>query len=54
VLRVSYARLTAAQWHELYPRAILDEVQKEPRLVESIKSVYDQWSEPRYILRMGR
>lgn len=50
VLRVSYARLTAAQWHELYPRAILDEVQKEPRLVESIKSVYDQWSEPRYIL----
>jgi len=54
VLRVSYAHLTAAQWHELYPRAILDEVQKEPRLVESIKSVYDQWSEPRYILRMGR
>ena len=25
-------------------------MQKEPRLVESIKSVYDQWAEPRYIL----
>jgi len=28
----------------------LDEVQKEPQLVESIKSVYDQFPEPRYIL----
>jgi predicted AAA+ superfamily ATPase len=50
VLRVQYARLTAAQWKELYPYAILDEVQKEPRLIESIKSVYDQWPEPRYAL----
>jgi len=36
-------------WRELYPKAILDEVQKEPSLIESIKSVYDQWTEPRYI-----
>lgn len=43
-------RLTAAQWRDLYPRAILDEVQKRPQLVESIKAVYDQWEEPRYIL----
>ena len=50
VLRGSYARLTALQWKELYPNAILDEVQKEPRLIESIKSVYDQWTEPRYVL----
>ena len=28
VLRGTYARLTAAQWRELYPKAILDEVQK--------------------------
>ncbi|GBR76648.1 putative AAA family ATPase [Candidatus Termititenax persephonae] len=48
--RIQYAKLTAAQWQELYPRAILDEVQKEPQLVESIKSVYDQWPQPRYIL----
>jgi len=49
ILRGTYARLTAAQWRELYPKAILDEVQKEPSLIESIKSVYDQWTEPRYI-----
>jgi len=50
VARGQYIKLTATQWKELYPLAILDEVQKEPRLVESIKSVYDQWSESRYIL----
>lgn len=50
VLRNAYASLTASQWKELYPKAILDEVQKEPRLIESIKSVYDQWEEPRYVL----
>ncbi len=50
VLRQDYARLTAAQWKESYPKAILDEVQKEPGLIESIKSVYDQYPEPRYLL----
>ena len=50
VLRSQYAQLPAPRWRDLYPRAILDEVQKEPRLIESVKSVYDQWPEPRYIL----
>ncbi len=50
VLRSRYTQLSALQWKNLYPRAILDEVQKEPILIESIKSVYDQWNEPRYIL----
>lgn len=45
-----YKKLTASQWRSNFPRAILDEVQKEPQLVESIKSVYDQFPEPRYIL----
>jgi len=45
-----YKLLTADQWKSIYPRAILDEVQKEPQLIESIKSVYDQFPEPRYIL----
>jgi len=45
-----YKSLTAAQWNSNYPKAILDEVQKEPQLIESIKSVYDQFPEPRYIL----
>ncbi len=50
VLRGQYSGLTASQWKTLYPAAILDEVQKEPALIESIKSVYDQWEEPRYFL----
>ena len=45
-----YKKLTASQWSSLYPKAILDEVQKEPQLVESIKSVYDQFPKPKYIL----
>jgi len=49
-MRGTYAALTAGQWRSLYPKAILDEVQKEPLLIESIKSVYDQWPEPRYLL----
>lgn len=50
VMRGQYAQLTAEQWKTLYPNAILDEVQKEPILIESIKSVYDQWEDPRYLL----
>ena len=50
VTRADYRRLTSAQWRSLYPKAILDEVQKEPQLIESIKAVWDQWAEPRYIL----
>ena len=45
-----YKRLTASQWESFYPQAIIDEVQKEPQLVESIKAVYDQFPDPRYIL----
>jgi predicted AAA+ superfamily ATPase len=48
--RGAYAKLTAAQWKELYPKAILDEVQKEPSLIESIKSVYDRYRDVRYVL----
>lgn len=50
VLRSQYSLLTASQWEKMYPNAILDEVQKEPRLIESIKSVYDQYPDPRYVL----
>lgn len=45
-----YKKLSASQWNLLYPNAIIDEVQKEPQLVESIKSVYDQFPGPKYIL----
>jgi predicted AAA+ superfamily ATPase len=50
IMRLDYKELTAKQWQALYPLASLDEVQKEPQLIESIKSVYDQFSETRYIL----
>ncbi len=50
VLVSEYKDLTASQWQTLYPEAIIDEIQKEPQLVESIKSVYDQFPETRYIL----
>lgn len=50
VTRRQYTMLTSGQWKELYPKAILDEIQKEPQLIESIKAVYDQWDEPRYIM----
>ena len=50
VLRIQYKQLTAAQWKKFYPEAILDEVQKEPVLIESVKSVYDQYHDVRYVL----
>jgi len=50
VMRENYKTLTAQQWAQTYPHAILDEVQKEPSLIESIKSVYDQYDDPKYLL----
>jgi len=46
----SYLNLTAHQWAKLQPNALLDEVQKEPRIIESIKAAYDQFDELRYVL----
>lgn len=45
-----YKNFTASLWHELYTCAALDEIQKEPQLVESIKATYDQYDDVRYIL----
>jgi len=50
VSRKTYQQLTAQQWAKLYPKALLDEIQKEPALIESIKATYDQFDESRYIL----
>ena len=50
VKSATYQALTADQWHLMYPKAALDEVQKVPALVESIKSVYDQFDDARYAL----
>ncbi len=48
--RPAFAALSAHQWHQLYPQAILDEVQKAPSLVDSVKAVCDQHEDARYIL----
>lgn len=50
VRRQAYAQLSASQWKANYPKASLDEVQKESILVESIKAVYDQFSDTHYNL----
>jgi predicted AAA+ superfamily ATPase len=50
VLLGQYTSLTASQWHEYYPHAVLDEVQKVPILIESIKAVYDQFPNTGYVL----
>lgn len=50
IMRSRYLELAASQWKTMFPFAILDEVQKEPLVIESIKSVYDQWPDPKYFL----
>jgi predicted AAA+ superfamily ATPase len=50
VLIDQYTSLTASQWHEYFPHSILDEVQKAPVLIESIKTVYDQFPDTSYVL----
>lgn len=48
--RQLFSGLTAQQWIEAYPSSILDEIQKEPSLMEMIKSAYDQSAAVKYIL----
>jgi hypothetical protein len=50
VLRAAYTSLTAPQWYKQYPEAILDEVQKAPSLIETVKAVYDEYPDSRYLL----
>ncbi|MDP6775530.1 MAG: ATP-binding protein [Candidatus Latescibacteria bacterium] len=50
VVRPAFTGLSAAQWHRQYPVAILDEVQKAPSLIESVKATYDQYPDTRHIL----
>lgn len=50
VLRPEYARLSAGRWAEEYPQAVLDEIQKAPQIIETVKAVYDESADSRYIL----
>ena len=50
ISRPDYARLSAVQWYQQHPVVILDEIQKLPQLIESVKAVYDQFSDARFVL----
>jgi predicted AAA+ superfamily ATPase len=50
MVRPSYTRLSATEWIERFPQAVLDEVQKAPSLIESIKAAYDASEAVRYLL----
>ncbi len=50
VMRTQYASLTASQWNLHFPFAILDEVQKSPSLVETVKSVHQLNEHARFVL----
>jgi len=50
ITRPDFAALSAVQWHEQYPIVILDEIQKLPQLIESVKAVYDQFADARFVL----
>ena len=43
-------KLTAEQWKSLYSKAVLDEIQTEPALINSIKATCDQFPDTRYLL----
>lgn len=50
VTRAQYMNLSAEQWYQSYPKAILDEVQKAPKIIDTVKAVYETHDDARYIL----
>ena len=50
IQRAGLKSIGTDQWHSTFPIAALDEVQKEPALIESIKAVYDKYKDSKYIL----
>ena len=50
IARPDFIALSAAQWQQRCHRVILDEIQKAPSIVESVKAVYDRYTETRAIL----
>jgi len=49
-VRTALTQLTSAQWFARHPRAVLDEVQKAPLMMEIIKAVHDAEPSARYVL----
>jgi uncharacterized protein len=50
VAAADWASLPATAWVARYPRAILDEVQKVPSLLDTIKAAHDAEPATRYVL----
>ncbi len=50
IARPEFSRLSAKDWAKRYPFAVIDEVQKLPSLMETVKACYDQYPNVRYVL----
>ena len=50
IARPEFSRLSAKDGAKRYPLAVIDEVQKLPSLMETVKACYDQHPEVRYVL----
>ena len=50
IQRTALKNMGADQWFANLPVAAMDEIQKEPVLIDSIKAVYDKYKESKYIL----
>jgi predicted AAA+ superfamily ATPase len=50
MIRPDFSRLTAKDWINRYPLAVIDEIQKLPALMDSIKACYDSNPNVRYVL----
>jgi len=50
VERTAYERLSPAAFAQQYPRAVLDEIQKQPSFIGTVKAAADRHSHLRYVL----
>jgi predicted AAA+ superfamily ATPase len=50
MVRPEFSRLTATDWIHRYPLAVIDEIQKLPALMDSIKACHDSSPDVRYVL----
>lgn len=50
IARPEYSRLSARDWARRYPLAVIDEIQKLPSLMETVKACYDQHPKVRYVI----
>ena len=46
----NYQNLTLAQWREIYPNAVVDEVQRIPKLLSHIQFTVEQYVDTKYVL----